>query len=764
MPAVSPLPKQTSLAIPTDGRTITPVASVGFQIPPEPLPAKYRVVVPAHLACCIPVQSKEMDVVGQSPVTPGVRSSDRGPNARGDEPTKDEPLASPKTSKMAGVLSGVELTSHTPPNSAFPRPVSIPSDVPESPIARDALAMTDALVLRGRPGSAAVADAVVVVNASTSLETSGVPVSEALAVADIPEPEFTSNSPVASEGTASKNGDSALRDGKASTDAEDPPIAKDIDNMVVDIPEVPQSQEVGDCQHISDVINVPDELEDPQNDPRGIKGCGADESDSCQAVPADVVILTDSPGARKIVPPPSLPSNGKRLHSFFTQPPAVKQKMQHIPSTANAPSVAAAGAMAAVRDRAGERASKRKRGPPPPVDPWASPDYATIHVNAPGTIEKRPESGSAVSVQVRRQRFDFDSLSDPFWNPPVGSRRESLRDMTSSSGVECGAGRSRCQNLWSDTFRRPILSELDKLGADRRQNFVSWLSTFFNKKKSKGGGHEKERKGYASSEESSESESDGGDAAYHFCAEDESDQEENGEEFENVALIDGPVGCGKSTLVSQAADMLGLDILEVNCSTCRTGRRIKEIVGEALVTHRVRGKSLVVFEEVDCLHEDEKGFWAAIVELSRRAGRRRPIVLTANKITSEMERVLGGDRDERSVLVNTLVGSPRIDTEPELMVKRFNFEPTSGKQVYVAITAVCKAMGRIKLPRQDRRTIAGLHSDGDLRGALNAVQFWSMPGKGGIAAALDWPEEPEDLNAVAFTKTPARLYVVLNYI
>ncbi|KAJ0402707.1 hypothetical protein P43SY_007849 [Pythium insidiosum] len=129
-------------------------------------------------------------------------------------------------------------------------------------------------------------------------------------------------------------------------------------------------------------------------------------------------------------------------------------------------------------------------------------------------------------------------------------------------------------------------------------------------------------------------------------------------------LLEGGVGSGKSAAVYACAEELGFQIIEINASQQRTGKQIAEIVGEATQSTRVlhcgnastkkkkngetkkspRQKkarrdsreadgtrkrahlSLVLFEDIDLVFEEDKGFLSTMCAIAKHA--KCPIVAT----------------------------------------------------------------------------------------------------------------------------------------
>jgi hypothetical protein len=77
--------------------------------------------------------------------------------------------------------------------------------------------------------------------------------------------------------------------------------------------------------------------------------------------------------------------------------------------------------------------------------------------------------------------------------------------------------------------------------------------------------------------------------------------------------------------------------MEINPSSKRTGSKILELFGEATQSHQIDiGKNdldldtIILFEEIDNIFEDEIGFFKTLMTLMQNT--KRPIILTCNGI------------------------------------------------------------------------------------------------------------------------------------
>ncbi|KAK9813112.1 hypothetical protein WJX72_009221 [[Myrmecia] bisecta] len=178
----------------------------------------------------------------------------------------------------------------------------------------------------------------------------------------------------------------------------------------------------------------------------------------------------------------------------------------------------------------------------------------------------------------------------------------------------------------------------------------------------------------------------------------------------SVAWLHGPVGCGKSAAVFAAAQEAGFQLLEVNSSCERSGASLTRLIGEATQSARlVRNMDVseaaprqavltaLVFEEIDSLSDDNKGFVSALANMA--AGSKIPIVLVSNAA-------------DLSTLLCPLVGlEVALGRPPGPALRRL-------------LALICSAEGS-PLPLSVIDAIV-LESQGDIRRAVLAAQLHSQ--------------------------------------
>ncbi|MEM2739285.1 MAG: replication factor C large subunit [Candidatus Bathyarchaeia archaeon] len=104
-----------------------------------------------------------------------------------------------------------------------------------------------------------------------------------------------------------------------------------------------------------------------------------------------------------------------------------------------------------------------------------------------------------------------------------------------------------------------------------------------------------------------------------------------GKPIRKAALLYGPAGVGKTSLVEAVAKTYGYDLVELNASDQRSETIIKRIVGVAASQGTLTGSAtrrIILLDEVDGMSEEDRGGLKAILDVLEKS--RQPIVLTAN--------------------------------------------------------------------------------------------------------------------------------------
>ncbi|KAF7992038.1 hypothetical protein HCN44_001363 [Aphidius gifuensis] len=129
-----------------------------------------------------------------------------------------------------------------------------------------------------------------------------------------------------------------------------------------------------------------------------------------------------------------------------------------------------------------------------------------------------------------------------------------------------------------------------------------------------------------------------------------------------VAILLGPHGCGKTASVYAVAEELGYKILEVNASSKRQGKKILKDFEEATQSHRIKKNdfntlsqsllsnkdekipqnSLILVEDVDLIFDEDEGFLSAINQLTLNT--KRPIVMTCTDTCFHLSKIISSQQ------------------------------------------------------------------------------------------------------------------------
>ncbi|TEA14453.1 Telomere length regulation protein elg1 [Colletotrichum sidae] len=236
----------------------------------------------------------------------------------------------------------------------------------------------------------------------------------------------------------------------------------------------------------------------------------------------------------------------------------------------------------------------------------------------------------------------------------------------------------------------------------------------------------------------------------------------------NAVVLSGPHGSGKTAAVYAVAKELEFEVFEINASSRRSGKDVMEKVGDMTQNHLVRqngqgkedaddetsrdiksGKqgtvmsffkpkpaskpepkpqpkveeaaettkakpqnqkqSLILLEEVDVLYEEDKQFWATIVNLIVQS--KRPFVMTCN--------------DENLVPLHNFV-----------LYGIFRFAPPPTDLAVDVLLLIAANEGHAL----QRQAISALYESKshDLRASLMELNFWCQLGVGDRRGGFDW--------------------------
>ncbi len=163
-----------------------------------------------------------------------------------------------------------------------------------------------------------------------------------------------------------------------------------------------------------------------------------------------------------------------------------------------------------------------------------------------------------------------------------------------------------------------------------------------------------------------------------------------------AALLVGPPGTGKTTLVGLLARESGMNLVELNASDVRTKERLRSRMGEAMSTVSLFGeRSLIFLDEVDGLAGRADYGAVEFIKDSVKESR-NPIVMAAND----------PDSDEVRKLSSSCVA--------------FRFRPPPPREVEMYLREIARREG---VPEDDEEIRARVRdAAGDVRQAINLLQ------------------------------------------
>uniref|UniRef100_A0A0D9VS72 ATPase AAA-type core domain-containing protein n=1 Tax=Leersia perrieri TaxID=77586 RepID=A0A0D9VS72_9ORYZ len=295
-------------------------------------------------------------------------------------------------------------------------------------------------------------------------------------------------------------------------------------------------------------------------------------------------------------------------------------------------------------------------------------------------------------------------------------------------------------HLWTDKHRPEAAAQV--CGNTEHVKFLSeWLKGWDER------GHKNKQNIYANGSMNGRSCQD----------ESDTDYSENASDYENVLLITGPVGCGKSAAVFACAREQGFNVIEVNTSDMRNGTYVRQKFEEATKSHglekwyvqftvqfitvpigndnytdfsafilvmlhlsqeevislpisdsldpasgtpgmseykQVINKTLILFEDVDTVFDEDRGFISTILKMVETT--KWPIILTSNKKDPSLPHLL-----DQLVL---------------------DFTYPSSAELLSHVDMICKSEGvDITVPQLKHIINACL---GDIRRIMMLLQFW----------------------------------------
>lgn len=257
-----------------------------------------------------------------------------------------------------------------------------------------------------------------------------------------------------------------------------------------------------------------------------------------------------------------------------------------------------------------------------------------------------------------------------------------------------------------------------------------------------------------------------------FIAGSDDDELNDKQSSRNAILLTGPTGCGKTASVYAVAQQLGFEVFEINPGMRRNARDIMDQVGDMTQNHLVQKatgissrrssvsasdseyapplpisppanqktmasfmgpskknkktvftdtegskdvkakaqkQSLILFEEVDILFDEDKGFWAAVQALIHTS--KRPVILTCN--------------DPSSVPVGDLN-----------LYAMLEYEKPAPDVATQYLRSIAASEGHLLSHKAIQNLY--LNKDCDLRASLTELNFWCQMTVGSQRGGIDW--------------------------
>lgn len=193
-----------------------------------------------------------------------------------------------------------------------------------------------------------------------------------------------------------------------------------------------------------------------------------------------------------------------------------------------------------------------------------------------------------------------------------------------------------------------------------------------------------------------------------------------------VAVLIGPHGSGKTASVYAVAEEFGYTVLELNASSKRTGKKLLKELEEATKSHQIKKRervtslcnsdkiipkkisknSLILVEDVDIIFEEDEGFISAICQLASNT--KRPIVMTCKDVCPHLNKL-----------------APQQN--------RIFYQSAVGSKVSVLLELISLAETGCRLPSS---CITELLQNGDLRKAILQLQYLLLSGPPQISGQL----------------------------
>lgn len=204
-----------------------------------------------------------------------------------------------------------------------------------------------------------------------------------------------------------------------------------------------------------------------------------------------------------------------------------------------------------------------------------------------------------------------------------------------------------------------------------------------------------------------------------FCSDSDTRDSESGPQ--NTKILIGPCGSGKTSSVYALCNELNINVIELNASSKRPGKKILIDLQEATKSHHVKNTdtnsiggffqkqnqeddikklTLLLIEDADIIYEEDEGFINALTQLI--ASSKRPIIITSS--------------DPDSANIQKLLSQHKI----------IKYNPLSSKILGTWLQILCLIEGL----RVNHTEISRLldWNKGDIRKTLLQLQFWTLSG------------------------------------
>nr|XP_031833286.1 ATPase family AAA domain-containing protein 5 [Nomia melanderi] len=244
-------------------------------------------------------------------------------------------------------------------------------------------------------------------------------------------------------------------------------------------------------------------------------------------------------------------------------------------------------------------------------------------------------------------------------------------------------------NIWTYKYRPKSIEEIvgnEEPAMKLKEWLIGWKTTFSNE------------------------DSSSGDEFYSSDSNSSRVHENN-----QVAILLGPHGCGKTASVYAVAEEFGYIVLEVNASSRRSGKilfkeleeatkshhikkntntsRFLNLISDEIVPKKIPQNSLILIEDIDLVFEEDEGFISATYQLALNT--KRPIVMTCRDICPHLSKI-----------------APQQN--------RIYFQHANGNRVIALLQLISLAETGYNIPTNFLKELVQI---GDLRNAILKLQY-----------------------------------------